>query len=434
MFLADTEHRQAEVAWGEVGLHGDLGYEHRRVSVAGRNFAHAISAHAPSRIAFDLGGRFRRFRTRVAINEDAAHEATHANFFVIADGLEVAAVPFVTPDEPSRAVEADITGASTLELVVTTTQWSFCHSVWLDPEVDDTPAARSHGFLEDCMARVAFDRPERLPRVRDCVATVISPGWESLLARMLESVRVHGRCDDALKLIFAVDVNDRVRGIAAEHGAQVVPCQRRAVVNATVKSVLYSSGLATAAERYVCLDADVLVLHSLRPLFDAISVFPVGSILAAREANGVKTMNVREAISAIYAGRETDLRWIMGAVNGEPEYPLVVNDGVFAGSRDALFALDGTIRRWPGAREWTDQYRDNWWRNQFIFNLALAHLRCGVETDGACNVQLHSQDVRRREDDGRALWRGRAPKILHFNGWGREKYRDWRDRLLEHPS
>jgi hypothetical protein len=434
MFLDDIPHREAEVAWGEVGLRGDLGYERRRVSVAGQGFERAISAHAPSRITYDLGRRFRRFRARVAINDDSARAATHANFFVIADGMEVATVPFVTPGEPSPAIEADITGASTLELVATTTKWPFCHSVWLDPEVDDEPAMRPQRFLEDCMARVAFDRPERFPPVRDCVATVVSPGWEPLLARMLESVRVHGRCDDALKLIFAIDVNERIRAIASEHGAQVVPCQRRAVVNATVKSVLYSSGLATAAERYVCLDADVLVLHSLRPLFDAVSVFPVGSVLAAREANGVKTMNVREAVSAIYAGRETDLRWIMGSVNGEPDYPLVVNDGVFAASRDALFALDGTIRRWPGARDWTDQYRDNWWRNQFVFNLALAHLRCGVETDGACNVQLHSQEVRRREGDGRALWRGRAPKIMHFNGWGREKYRDWRERLLDPPS
>ena len=432
MFLDDIPHDGARVAWGDLGLHGDLGYENRRVSVAGRSYAHAISAHAPSRLTFAAGGRFRRFRAGVAINDDVGRAPTHANFAVLADGVETGAASFVTPGNPA-SIEADITGASTIELVATTTAFPFCHSVWLDPEVDGLQAAAQPVELEDCLSRVAFERPSPLRSVGDCVATVISPGWEPLLARLFDSLRVHGDCDDARKVVFAVDVNDRIREIAQRHDALVIPCQRRAVVNATVKSVLYSAAHAVAAERFVCLDADVVVLQSLRPLFDAVSVCPAGSILASREANGANAMSIRHAIEAIYGGRVSDLGWIMGELDGEADYPLIVNDGVFAASRDALFALDGTIRRWPHARDWTDQRRDNWWRNQFIFNLALAHLRCGVESDGACNVQLHFQDVRKRDGEGgaaTALWRGRAVKILHFNGWGREKYHDWRDRLL----
>ena len=59
----------------------------------------------------------------------------------------------------------------------------------------------------------------------------------------------------------------------------------------------------------------------------------------------------------------------------------------------------------------------------------------GLESPGdpAYRDFLHFQDVRKRDRDGgatTALWRGRAVKVLHFNGWGREKYHDWRDRLL----
>jgi predicted O-methyltransferase YrrM len=63
-----------------------------------------------------------------------------------------------------------------------------------------------------------------------------------------------------------------------------------------------------------------------------------------------------------------------------------------------------------------------------VFNLALAHLRCGVELDPAYNIQLNSHEVEMREQVGRieALWQGRPARVLHFNGLGRHKYPEWR--------
>src|SRR5262249_15640367 len=84
-------------------------------------------------------------------------------------------------------------------------------------------------------------------------------------------------------------------------------------------------------------------------------------------------------------------------------------------------------RTMPEAAAWADERGDIWWRNQFVFNLALARLRCGVELDAAYNVQLHTQDVRLRQEGARvrADWHGRAVRVLHFSGVGKHKDPEW---------
>ena len=98
---------------------------------------------------------------------------------------------------------------------------------------------------------------------------------------------------------------------------------------------------------------------------------------------------------------------------------------MFAGTAAALCAVDGVIRRMPQAIAWMEERRRMcWWRNQFIFNLALAQLHCGVEVDGGYNVQLHTKDVQ-VAGEGRGVqvsWQGRPVRVLHFCGVGKRKY------------
>ena len=168
------------------------------------------------------------------------------------------------------------------------------------------------------------------------------------------------------------------------------------------------------------------MLGSLRPVFAALEACPDGSILAVREANGTGQQTIGNAFVNVYGGSMAELDLL--ASGREQDYPLVVNDGVFAGGKSAFCALDATIRTMSGAATWIDQRRDIWWRNQLIFNLALARLGCGVELDGSFNVQLHAQDVAisRAPSGIAALWRGRAVRVLHLSGAGKRKYPEWR--------
>ncbi len=431
MFLDSLSPVDVQVGYGALGLGGELGYEGKPVSVGRRRYAHALSTHPPARLVFDLGGRFEWFRAQVALNDDVPRGSSHADFVVAADGRPVAAARRVAAGEPARALNASVAGARRLELSVSTARWQHSHAVWLDPQLGGRDeGASSRAVLRDCLARVDIEVPAPVSNVKRCVATVVSPGFDRMLDDMLGSLRAHGNCPDAALVVFAIEPDDACRRVADNYGARLVECRRRVVLNPTVKSVLYSAARVVGAESFLCLDADMLVLGDLRPVFDALDACPPRSVLACREANGEGETTLFKALAEVYAGKPADLARITGRRRVEGGYALVVNDGLYAARRESLLALDEVIRGWEGARAWVDERADVWWRNQFIFNLALARLGCGVELSGVYNVQLNSQDVEASVSEGRAraTWRGRQARVLHFNGAGRGKYPELRGR------
>lgn len=430
MFADDLSLLGAETGYGALGLRGDLGYDGRVVTAQGRRYAHAVSAHPPSRVSLQLSGRFSRFHCYVAINDDVTAGATHADFTVLADGREVGVASYVRPGEPPRALCADVTGAARLDLIVRTTRWECCHAVWLDPLVDDAAADERSRTIVDCLGRAEIAVPLVRPGADRSIASVVSPGFEHLLDDMLGSLYANGRCQDAAVVVFALNCNPACERVVAKYGGTLVRCEPRSHVNPMSKAVLYSAARVIDAQRFLFLDADMLVLRDLRPVFAALDACPAGSILACREGNNAGLDNLGQAISIVYGGSDADLHRL-GVTAQEAAYKLIVNDGIFAGSREALLALDGAIREMPLATRWVDERHNIWWRNQFVFNLALARLRCGVELDSSYNVQLHVQDVQLRQEHARlaAEWHGRPVRVLHFSGAAKSKYPAWRGRF-----
>ncbi len=125
--------QHSSVGFGTLGVQGELGYEGKRVEACGQNYVHALSAHAPSQLVYELDGTLAWFGCRVALNDDVPSDATAADFKVFADGRRVAFVRNVRPGESPRRLMADIQGARLLELVVQPWRGDYCHSVWLDP-------------------------------------------------------------------------------------------------------------------------------------------------------------------------------------------------------------------------------------------------------------------------------------------------------------
>ena len=277
--------------------------------------------------------------------------------------------------------------------------------------------------LVDCLGRTEIQRPPEPIRVERCIATVVSPGYTVLLEDMLGSLQANGGCPDAWVVVFAVNPDADCRRVAERHGATLIPCLSRSVVNSTLKALLYSAARVIDAEKFVCLDADMLVLGDLGPVFAALDACAKGSILAVRDGNRATFPNLDAAFLANYGGRPEDLAVHFPGSIGSGSYPLVVNDGLFAASRLALLALDETVRGWSKAADWVDDRQDIPWRNQYVFNRALAYLECGVELDPIYNVQLDTEDVDWDVDQGRttAFWRGRPARVLHFDGRGRAK-------------
>jgi predicted O-methyltransferase YrrM len=424
-----------QVGYGELGLRGDLGYEGKRVTIAGRTFSNAISTHPPARVLFHLNGAYTGFHCAAALNDDVPRGASHADFAVIADGRRVATAHVVAGDEP-HVIDADVSQTQLLELVVTTGRWEYSHAVWLDPRVDAAPVERPVAKLTDALARAAIVVPAPAPRVERCIATVASAGFEGMLDDMLGSLIANGRCPDARLVVFALGERGGCAAIAAKYGALLIPCEPRAAFSPMSKALLYSVARVVDADQFLCLDADMLVLDDLRPVFSALRAVPDGSILACREGNGHGFTDLGHVLRTAYAGAASDIARLVGGPSDDASYPLVVNDGIFAGSRSAMLALDATIRGMPEASRWVDEHPTVRWRNQFVFNLALARLRCGVELDSAYNVQLHVQDAPITQRGARleATWHGRQARVLHFSGGGRRKYPSWRGLYARAPE
>jgi predicted O-methyltransferase YrrM len=246
---------------------------------------------------------------------------------------------------------------------------------------------------------------------------------------MLGSLIANSLCADALVVVFVFDESARMRQIISKHGAHSIRCRARHTMNCSIKSILYSVARMIRADYFLCLDADVLVCGDLRRLIATLEVLPPGSVLIARDAMPLADLGA--ALKNLYGGEPADLERITGEkIGSELEFPLVVNDGVFCASRPALNAIDDAIREMTGAAQWLRENPSIPWRNQFVFNLALARLNCGVEMDAMFNVQLNHRHIEFSIDRGRMSCRdnSRIAKIVHFNGAGRNKYADLRGR------
>ena len=424
-YLDATTPLQSHVGWGQLGTGGELGYEGGRVTVCGQRHEHALSTHPPARIVYYLGGTATTLRCEVAINDDVPAGRSHADFTVVADGREIAHARRVLAGEPPRELVVDVAGVEMLELVVSTASWEHSHAVWLDPQVDAILENGTPEAFVDCLGYAEIGPLPTLGTTQRCIATVASAGFEMLLDNMLGSVGANGDCTDALIVVFLLGGSPDCERVVSKYRAVPIRCSPRRPLGRGSKAILYSVARLIDAEQFLCLDADIVVLKELGPIFAAAEACPLGSVLACREGNSRGYRNVADALEHAYGGEQADFARILGQVRREPEYELVVNDGVFAGSRSALIALDATIRGMPGASHWIDMRPHIGWRNQFIFNLALARLDCGVELDETNNVQLHTSDVDVDPDVAAARptvrWQGRQVRIVHASATGRHK-------------
>lgn len=423
------------VGFGEAGFNGRLGYEGKNVEVCGGAMPHAISAHAPSRLVYDLNGRFETFRSRVAINDTAPDDATHAEFYVLADGVVCGVAKNVRPGQVPRIVSVDVRGVQRLELLVQTRRWSSCHAVWADPILVSTRSSTNERVVIDALQRAQITIPADVPRTELCIATVGSKGFEEWIDDLFGSVCANAQCTQALLAIFSLGDSPEIRRVADKYRAVVIPCRPLRALNASSKSVLYAAGHVLQADKFICLDADMLVLEDLRPVVAMIDAAPIGSILTCREANWAR--DLEQAVTSIYGGVPDDISLLTGEESvRERRYPFIVNDGIFAGSRAALCALDSQIRCLSQPERWIDDPVANKpWRNQFILNLALAQADCGVELDAGYNIQAQSQPAEFIQTTVgiTAQSHGMPAGIIHFNGVSKHQALDWRGRYRSNP-
>jgi glycosyltransferase involved in cell wall biosynthesis len=283
----------------------------------------------------------------------------------------------------------------------------------------------------DCLGATAIAWPRVPLRFDRCVAVVASGDYADYLDGALTSLARYGAIPDVPRVVLVEAGASRCEQVAGRHGAHVV--RWRSLLGRAgppVKGALYSITRAVEAEQYLCLDADVLVLDSVAPVFAMHAALQSDRVLISPEAVKHPVANLRQGLQSVYLATPAETDRLLAAVPNAELEATVVNDGVFVAGSRALAAVDGHLRGLPVVTQWVSARRDVWWRQKAALNLALAHTRAIAPLDSAYNAQLHIEAAVPSSGRPGAVWRGTAAKLLHFNGAGRRAYPLWRASLL----
>ena len=283
----------------------------------------------------------------------------------------------------------------------------------------------------DCLGRTQVILPRAPLELERCVAFVATESHAPMLDGALETLGRFGGLPDVPRVVFVDEQARTCASIAARHGAIVIQCRFLGGPGPSIKGVLYSMARVVKAKQYLCLDADVLVLDTLAPLFARHAALGSGKVLIAAEATAVPVAHLRDALVRVYQATPGEAALLLGSDPRVAAEPHVVNDGVFVADFEALSAIDALLRGDEAIRAWVSGRRDVWWRQKGAFNVALARLGAIAPLEGAYNAQLHIEPATKRTVDGRARahWRGELASVLHFNGRGREAHAVWRGAL-----
>jgi hypothetical protein len=131
------------VGFGSLGLHGNMGFEGRCVTVGGKRHFRSLGLHpGPGSkhgawAEAHINKRYRRLQAKVAVNDANNYFGTTGSdliFVVRGDGKELWKSKGIHKTGVEESAEVDIRGVSILRLEVKAKGSNACaHGVWVDP-------------------------------------------------------------------------------------------------------------------------------------------------------------------------------------------------------------------------------------------------------------------------------------------------------------
>ncbi|WP_225847565.1 NPCBM/NEW2 domain-containing protein [Streptomyces sp. HPF1205] len=122
-YLSDLPWLSASNGWGPVERDTSNGEtaagDGRPITLGGTVYAKGLGVHAPSDVAYYTAGTCTSLTATVGIDDEKMNSKGSVEFEVLADGKKVADSGIVTSTTGGHPLTADITGAQTVDLVVT---------------------------------------------------------------------------------------------------------------------------------------------------------------------------------------------------------------------------------------------------------------------------------------------------------------------------
>jgi hypothetical protein len=266
------------------------------------------------------------------------------------------------------------------------------------------------GWRIDCLGRCAYDSRIRLGPYDRVIATLAGQGFASWLRMLLESIRIAGDVADVPVVVLVIDYDPECIEVAQAFNAEVIPVRHVTPLSPGSKAVLYSVCDYIDAERYLCLDSDMVVYGSLRELFEELDGRPERALGMVSDGNMDQPLS--QALRRVYRHKPRDLE----RYRYTPEIAQRINhnDGLMIGTREAFQAIDAKFRTWRMANLWTYGRPGIGCVNQLFLNLA-AHQVCDVfSLPDQWNVQLYWNAL--TWADGVPYFRDKPVRVAHWTG------------------
>jgi hypothetical protein len=387
-------------------------------------FAHSIESD-PGTVRFKLDGKYKAFICDVAVRTYKENITDFTvDFKVEVDGILLANLTGMHPGDIPQSIKCNIFNCNTLDL--TTTVYgdsSQGGGVWLNPHVN-IGSFNILGALND----IAIYPPENIIKTKNCIVTVIDPDFIPRLDTLLYTLFQYGNCVDTEIVVFAFGDIRKYTDIKHKYDFHVVPCELLSTFSFKIKTAALSMAQIISAENFIYLDADMFILDDLSCIFSMLDNIADDKILVTKETS-IRSSTLAHALydtEGVYYASPDDIKFL-NMNEFEKQYNIMVNNGVYAGTRKSILALEAAVRSFlPNAAYWERFALANkiFWREQAIFNIALAKNNAAVPLSDLFNYQLNSKDVEIRHVAGKPLVYadGQKVKVLHFNGMGRSKY------------
>ena len=288
------------------------------------------------------------------------------------------------------------------------------------------------------------------------IVTLGSVGYGVWLDDLLGSIEARGEVDDVPVVVFIVgDAPDMERVCAyyaTKRPLHVIRAQPLVPVTPAIKALIYSLVRWVTAETYLCLELDMVVLGSLKPLFEMSENSNTPAMFGVRPADVLGAVNVPNWIVRCCEGKPDDGLKLIGC--GSQDYGERVlsflgyemefmNGGLMVGNHHTFCMLDAQMQIMsPFAPKWVeDAPFPVMWRDEHVYNIALHALSAAKPLKLGWNASLHVFDLRAAiVGEGKELdftasitepYPAQPVKILHFANDSKTHCIQWRGHFAQ---
>lgn len=288
------------------------------------------------------------------------------------------------------------------------------------------------------------------------IVTLGSVGYGVWLDDLLGSIEERGEVYDVPIVVFIVGDAPDMERVCAHYAAKrplhIIRAQPLVPVTPAIKSLIYSLVRWVTAETYLCLEIDMVVMGSLKPLFEMSENSNAPSMFGVRPADVLGTVNApswivrcceakpEDGLRLIGCGSQDYGERIMAFRGYEMEF---MNGGLMVGNHRTFCMLDAQMQTMsPFAPEWVEDAPSGvTWRDEHVYNIALHALGAAKVLKLGWNASLHVHALcdaitTSGKELGFHAWiespyEIQSVKILHFANDSKERCLAWRGHFAQ---